>query len=139
MLTMLISGPKQPGYDINTYLAPLIDDLKILWEEGVQCFDAYKEEYFCEPSYCGLSMISLYTVIYVGVVSKVLRLVQYVEKRLLQSDYNMEKKMYTWDTGNICQDIILIDYRKRILMVSKSMESLHNPCQERPSTLNSKK
>ncbi|KAA0053269.1 transposase [Cucumis melo var. makuwa] len=42
-------GPKQPGYDINTYLAPLIDDLKILWEEGVWCFDAYKEEYF--PAY----------------------------------------------------------------------------------------
>ncbi|TYK04175.1 transposase [Cucumis melo var. makuwa] len=39
-------GLKQPGYDINTYLAPLIDDLKILWEEGVRCFDAYKEEYF---------------------------------------------------------------------------------------------
>ena len=46
MLTMIISGPKQPGYDINTYLAPLIDDLKMLWEVGVQCFDAYKEEYF---------------------------------------------------------------------------------------------
>ncbi|KAL4030182.1 hypothetical protein IC575_008418 [Cucumis melo] len=46
MLTMLILGSKQPGYDINTYLAPLIDDLKILWEEGVRCFDAYKEEYF---------------------------------------------------------------------------------------------
>ncbi|TYK18000.1 transposase [Cucumis melo var. makuwa] len=30
-------GPKQPGYDINTYLAPLIDDLKILWEEGNIC------------------------------------------------------------------------------------------------------
>ncbi|TYJ97926.1 transposon protein, putative, CACTA, En/Spm sub-class [Cucumis melo var. makuwa] len=41
-----IDDPKQPGYDINTYLAPLIDDLKILWEEGVWCFDAYKEEYF---------------------------------------------------------------------------------------------
>ncbi|KAL0546464.1 hypothetical protein IC582_016374 [Cucumis melo] len=27
MLTMLISGPKQPGYAINTYLAPLINDL----------------------------------------------------------------------------------------------------------------
>ncbi|KAA0061183.1 transposase [Cucumis melo var. makuwa] len=39
-------GPKQLGYDINTYLAPLIDDLKILWEEGVWCFDVYKEEYF---------------------------------------------------------------------------------------------
>ena len=23
------------------------------------------------------------------------------------------KKMYTWDTGNICQDIILIDYKKK--------------------------
>ncbi|KAA0051767.1 transposase [Cucumis melo var. makuwa] len=39
-------GPKQPGYDINTHLAPLIDDLKILWEKRVRCFDAYKEEYF---------------------------------------------------------------------------------------------
>ena len=46
MLTMLISGPKQLEYDINTYLIPLIDDLKILWEDGVRCFDAYKEEYF---------------------------------------------------------------------------------------------
>ncbi|KAA0050341.1 putative transposon protein [Cucumis melo var. makuwa] len=34
-------GPKQPGYDINTYLAPLIDDLKILWEEGVKSFVVY--------------------------------------------------------------------------------------------------
>ncbi|KAA0058467.1 transposon protein, putative, CACTA, En/Spm sub-class [Cucumis melo var. makuwa] len=35
-------GMKQPRYDINTYLAPLIDDLEILWEEGVRCFDAVK-------------------------------------------------------------------------------------------------
>ncbi|KAL0546497.1 hypothetical protein IC582_016407 [Cucumis melo] len=46
MLIMSISSPKQPGYDINTYLAPLIDDLKILWKDGVRRFDAYKEEYF---------------------------------------------------------------------------------------------
>ena len=31
MLTMLISGPKQPGNDIDVYLAPLIEDLKMLW------------------------------------------------------------------------------------------------------------
>ena len=30
MLTLLISGPKQPGNDIDVYLAPLIDDLKEL-------------------------------------------------------------------------------------------------------------
>ena len=30
MLTLLISGPKQPGNDIDVYLAPLIDDLSTL-------------------------------------------------------------------------------------------------------------
>ncbi|XP_021836211.1 uncharacterized protein [Spinacia oleracea] len=40
MLALLISGPKQPGHDIDVYLAPLIEDLKLLWEEGVPVFDA---------------------------------------------------------------------------------------------------
>ncbi|XP_004293088.1 PREDICTED: uncharacterized protein LOC101311358 [Fragaria vesca subsp. vesca] len=31
MLTLLISGPKQPGNDIDVYLQPLIDDLKKMW------------------------------------------------------------------------------------------------------------
>ncbi|TYK29669.1 putative polyprotein [Cucumis melo var. makuwa] len=39
-------GPKQPGDDIDTYLAPLIEDLKLLWENGVECYDAYREEVF---------------------------------------------------------------------------------------------
>ncbi|KAL5540395.1 hypothetical protein UlMin_042418 [Ulmus minor] len=46
MLTLLISGPKQPGNDIDVYLAPLIDDLKELWEVGVDVYDAYKKEVF---------------------------------------------------------------------------------------------
>ncbi|XP_062010312.1 uncharacterized protein LOC133726719 [Rosa rugosa] len=46
MLTMLISGPKQPGNDIDIYLAPLIDDLKTLWEVGVEAYDAYAQERF---------------------------------------------------------------------------------------------
>ncbi|KAL0534273.1 hypothetical protein IC582_028562 [Cucumis melo] len=46
MLSMLISGQKQPGNDIGTYLAPLIEDLKLLWENGVECYDAYREEVF---------------------------------------------------------------------------------------------
>ena len=41
MLTLLTSGPKQPGNDIDVYLAPLIDDLKILWEVGIEAYDAY--------------------------------------------------------------------------------------------------
>lgn len=35
LLSMLISGPKQPGNDIDVYLAPLIEDLKMLWNMGV--------------------------------------------------------------------------------------------------------
>ncbi|XP_028064788.1 uncharacterized protein LOC114267901 [Camellia sinensis] len=46
MLSLLISGPQQPGNDIDVYLAPLIDDLKMLWEIGVEAYDAYKEEHF---------------------------------------------------------------------------------------------
>ncbi|XP_020204470.1 uncharacterized protein LOC109789845 [Cajanus cajan] len=46
MLSMMISGPRQPGNDIDVYLSPLIDDLKMLWETGVEVFDAYREEKF---------------------------------------------------------------------------------------------
>lgn len=46
MLTLLISGPKQPGNDIDVYLAPLVDDLKLLWEEGIEIKDAHRGELF---------------------------------------------------------------------------------------------
>ncbi|TXG66340.1 hypothetical protein EZV62_007615 [Acer yangbiense] len=46
MLTLLISGPKQPGNDIDVYLEPLIDDLKTLWEDGIETYDAYQKETF---------------------------------------------------------------------------------------------
>ena len=46
MLTLLISGPKQPGNDIDVYLAPLVNDLKLLWECGITTYDAYREESF---------------------------------------------------------------------------------------------
>ncbi|XP_074283650.1 uncharacterized protein LOC141608187 [Silene latifolia] len=36
LLTLLISGPKQSGNDIDVYLAPLIEDLKLLWNVGVK-------------------------------------------------------------------------------------------------------
>ncbi|XP_062093839.1 uncharacterized protein LOC133799866 [Humulus lupulus] len=45
MLTLLISGSKQPGNDIDVYLAPLIDDLKLLCD-GVDCYDSFSKESF---------------------------------------------------------------------------------------------
>ncbi|PNX72846.1 hypothetical protein L195_g028743, partial [Trifolium pratense] len=46
MLTMLISGPRQPGNDIDIYLAPLIEDLKLMWETGVEVYDECRKELF---------------------------------------------------------------------------------------------
>jgi hypothetical protein len=46
MLSMMISGPRQPGNDIDVYLSPLIEDLRLLWEEGVDVLDAYSNENF---------------------------------------------------------------------------------------------
>ena len=46
MLSMMISGPRQPGNDIDVYLSPLIEDLKKLWDEGVLVFDGFQNETF---------------------------------------------------------------------------------------------
>ncbi|GLT26643.1 hypothetical protein SLA2020_016950 [Shorea laevis] len=46
MLSMLIPGPKAPGNDIDVYLQPLIDELKDLWENGVETYDAASKSNF---------------------------------------------------------------------------------------------
>ncbi|XP_042446436.1 uncharacterized protein LOC122031385 [Zingiber officinale] len=46
MLTMLISGLKQPGNDIDVYLEVLVDDLQLLWEGVDGVYDAYRREVF---------------------------------------------------------------------------------------------
>jgi hypothetical protein len=47
MLTILVSGPKQPDDHIDVYLRPLVDDLKILWKPGVkEVWDEFKREEF---------------------------------------------------------------------------------------------
>ncbi|XP_048437106.1 uncharacterized protein LOC125475779 [Pyrus x bretschneideri] len=38
-LTLLIPGPNAPGNEIDIYLRPLINELKELWESGVQTYD----------------------------------------------------------------------------------------------------
>ncbi|RVW78471.1 hypothetical protein CK203_050425 [Vitis vinifera] len=41
-----MTRPRQPGKDIDVYLAPLVDDLKTLWEVGVKAYDAHQQEFF---------------------------------------------------------------------------------------------
>lgn len=38
MMALLIQGPKH-----GVYLTPLVEDLKILWNEGVQVWDAFEQ------------------------------------------------------------------------------------------------
>lgn len=45
-LSLIIPGPKNPGRDIDVFLRPLIDELKDLWNIGVETFDASREQNF---------------------------------------------------------------------------------------------
>jgi hypothetical protein len=40
LLTMIISRPRQPDNNIDVFLEPLIEDMKILWEKWVEMMDA---------------------------------------------------------------------------------------------------
>lgn len=44
--TLFIPGPHSPGKNIDVYLRPLIDELTVLWTDGVQTWDAYKKQNF---------------------------------------------------------------------------------------------
>ena len=46
ILSLLIPGPRSPGNDIDVYLQPLIDELKLLWSSGVETYDASRNQTF---------------------------------------------------------------------------------------------
>nr|AAK92550.1 Putative transposable element [Oryza sativa Japonica Group] len=47
MMPIILQGPKQPDNDIDVYLRPLVEDLKLLWKkEGVPVWDEDKQEEF---------------------------------------------------------------------------------------------
>ena len=42
-LTLIIPGPRNPKGKIDVYLQPLIDELKLLWNEGMVTYDISKK------------------------------------------------------------------------------------------------
>ena len=46
MVALLIPGLDLAGRDIDVYLRPLIDELKILWKTGVETYDCVSKEKF---------------------------------------------------------------------------------------------
>ncbi|XP_060182237.1 uncharacterized protein LOC132611895 [Lycium barbarum] len=45
-LTIIVLGPNNPKYKIDVYLQPLIKELTLLWETGVEAFDISKKQNF---------------------------------------------------------------------------------------------
>ncbi|KAM3205449.1 hypothetical protein P3L10_028859 [Capsicum annuum] len=45
-LTIIIPGPNNPKHKIDIYLQPLIKELTLLWETGVEEFDISKRQNF---------------------------------------------------------------------------------------------
>ncbi|XP_016574119.2 uncharacterized protein LOC107871744 [Capsicum annuum] len=45
-LTCIISGPRNPKVLIDVYLQPLIDELNLLWHEGVEAYDVSMKQNF---------------------------------------------------------------------------------------------
>ena len=43
---MIISRPRQPGNDIDVFLEPLMEDMKILWEDGVKMMGVFLKKEF---------------------------------------------------------------------------------------------
>ena len=56
------AGPRQPGTNIDVYLTPLIEDLRKLWADGVDVFDASVGQTFKlrEMIFCTINDFSAY-------------------------------------------------------------------------------
>ncbi|XP_042460530.1 uncharacterized protein LOC122044052 [Zingiber officinale] len=112
MLTMLISGPKQPGNDIDVYLEVLVDDLQLLWEGVDGVYDAYRrrfsllKQFFYGPSTTFLHMVTL-----VDVLHMVITHAQYVVRILMQSTYKMGRKCHLLGIDDSYHDFIHIGGR----------------------------
>ena len=46
LMSLLILGPKPPGKDYDVFLQPLINELKLVWCEGVLTFGAHSRSRF---------------------------------------------------------------------------------------------
>jgi len=46
ILSMMIFGPRQFRNDIDVHLNPLVEDLKMLWVDEVETFDAFSSKTF---------------------------------------------------------------------------------------------
>ena len=44
--TLVIPGPRHPSRNIDIYLRPLVDKLRVLWSNGIHTYDVSKKKNF---------------------------------------------------------------------------------------------
>lgn len=125
MLTLLIPGPKEAGNNIDVYLQPLIEDLKLLWDQGEKMYDAYSQTYFnlramifCTISdFPGYGNLSGYTI-------KGAKACPICEDATIDLRLKNCKKMYIWVIARFFHLLTLIVRGKTILMGLSRLEWL---------------
>lgn len=60
---MLIPGPTSPGNDIDVFVEPLVNELKDLWENGIETYDASTSTKF---SLCAAILWTINDLCYMG-------------------------------------------------------------------------
>jgi len=80
----MISSPKQPGNDVDVYLIPLIEDLKLMGDQGVEVFDGFANEIFKMHGmlFCTINDFPAYGNL-LGIMLRVIKHVQYEKKTSL--------------------------------------------------------
>ena len=95
------------------YLAPLVDDLKILWNDDVEMYDAYRLEALTLKA---MLLWKINDFLLMGtcvvVLLKVILLVRYVGKEHLQKFESIVERCHLQVIEDSYQDIILIGNKK---------------------------
>ena len=95
---------KQPGNNIDVYLEPLVNELKLTWDEGARTYNAHSRSFFNMKAIL-MWVIHEFQLMEIWLVAQLKGLVHalYVEKTQIQCISNIVGSVCTWDIGYIFQ------------------------------------
>ena len=104
LLSLLIPGPKQLGNDIDVYLEPLENELKLTWDQGLRTYDAHSRSLFNIKAIF-LWVIHDFPAYGIWLVARINGFLHalYVEGTQIQCISNVVGSVCTYDIGDIFQ------------------------------------
>ena len=126
ILSLFIPAPRSPGNDIDAYLQPLIDELKLLWYFGVEHMMLQEIKLFkCEQLLCGQSVIFLHMLCFLVGVQKESLLSLVVTVALILAILNIVGTCVIWIIVFFYPWIIHRDLTKDLSMEKLNSGLLH--------------